>query len=147
MYSPDLLIDGESRTAVKSGNKYMFRLAAGKHVIALALNSAFSGETTFELTALAGSAHYLRVDTGLALNQRAVGYTPYVRSFDLVSVEDSLAIEQITECCSGEQKNKAKDKSQESKQQHGAGGVSASPGELNTPRGFSTDKTANPFNH
>jgi len=147
MYSPDLLIDGEARTAVKAGNKYMFRIEPGKHAIALALSSGFSGESAFELTVLAGSAYYLRVDTSLELQQGTAGYTPYARSFDLVSVDDKRAIEQITECCSGEEKNKAKDTRQEGWHQDGVGGVSVSPGEGDAVQGFSTDKTTNPFDH
>jgi len=142
MYSPDLLIDGETRTAVKAGNKYMFRIAPGKHDIALALNDGFSGEAVFELTALAGSAYYLRVDTSLELQQGTAGYSPYARSFDLVSIEHNVAIEQITECCSLEAKDTGKEKSEVVK-----GDKGASAAEPNTPQGFSTDKTANPFGH
>jgi hypothetical protein len=142
MYSPDLLIDGETRTAVKAGNKYMFRIEPGKHAITLALNDGFSGKTSFDLTALAGSAYYLRVDTGLELQQGVAGYTPYARRFDLVAVEHNLAIEQITECCSLEAKDTGKEKPE-----HMTGETSRSPDEENTSQGFSTDKTANPFDH
>jgi hypothetical protein len=142
MYSPDLLIDGETRTAVKAGNKYMFRIEPGKHVISLALNDGFSGDASYDLTALAGSAYYLRVDTSLELQQGAAGYRPYARSFDLVSVEHNVAIEQITECCSVEAKDTDKEKSEVV-----TGDEGASAAEANTPQGFSTDKTANPFDH
>lgn len=146
MYTPDLLLDGETRTEVRAGNKYMFRLEPGTHRVVLDTGSGFTGATALELTALAGSAYYLRVDTSLALQQGAAGYTPYARSFDLVAVEADQAIEQITECCTDRVGNTEGDTDREKREDDPGDKASVQDAD-STPQGFSTDKTANPFSH
>ena len=137
IYSPELLIDGELRADIDNGNKYLFRIAPGKHSIELAPSDQYAGDTSLELTAQAGTAYYLRIDTRIRLDDATAGYAPYVRSFDLVQVDPALAIEQISDCCTEQERAASDERPGKAEQQ-------PSPGE--TPRQeFTTDKTSNPF--
>lgn len=131
-YSPDIVINGEVKFAIKNANKQRITLMPGEYKIEIDPDGKYAGDTSLTVSLEAGKNIYLRVDTKLAIKNSAK-FEPYQRTFNLVKTDESLAITQIGECCTTNDK-KEKTIEQKVTEQH--------------PKDeFSVDKTQNPFSH
>lgn len=118
---------------IKNGKNSRLILNPGENKLEIDPDGNYSGLTTLTLHLKPGTTHYIRVDTTLKINH-AVSYEPYQRSFNLINVEEQLAINQISNCCMASIKNTSENPVTESVEQH--------------PKDeFSVDKTQNPFSH
>lgn len=132
IYSPDLYLNGEFKLSLKSGKNLLLTLSPGEHTFELEPDSNYSGLTAISLNLNAGYTYYIRLDSSLKINS-ASNYKPYQRSFNLINIEEKLAIKEIAQCCTINS-NKTALKSEK-------------PGEKKSTERFSVDKTQNPFSH
>lgn len=132
IYSPDILIDDEVKFAIKNTSKRLIRLKAGKHKIEIDPDKSYAGTTRLMLDLNPGENTYLRVDTKLEIKNSST-FEPYVRTFNLVKIDETSAIEEIAACCNAGNKKAATDEQKPS--------VKIKKDE------FSVDKTQNPFSH
>jgi hypothetical protein len=133
IYSPDLYINDEFKLSIKNAINARFTLPPGHHKFELEPDKNYSGNTRFSLNLSANSTYFVRVDTSLKINN-APGYQPYQRSFNLIRVDEQLAVKEIAECCMVTDIKSNTD--QETKTM-----------KTQTEDGFSIDKTQNPFSH
>ena len=133
MYSPDLYINNEFKLSIKNGNSVRLSLKPGEHKFEIEPDKNYSGLTTLSLNLNAGTSYFMRVDTSLKIIS-STNYEPYKRSFDLIKVEEQMAVKEIAECCVTNNK-RAADKSE------------VEPIQKESNNGFSVDKTQNPFSH
>lgn len=133
IYSPSLYINGEFKHSIKNGENTRLSLNAGEYIFELEPNKNYSSLTRLSLNLNSGTTYFLRVDTSLKI-EKTTDYKPYQRIFNLINVDENIAINQITECCMNENKKKT-DTSE------------ASLLTKKTRDGFSVDKTQNPFSH
>ena len=75
----------------------------------------------------------MRIDTALKIDNSS-DFKPYLRSFNLVSVPEKIAISEITECCT-----------RKSSKPHSPAGKAET--NIGSDDQFSVDKTQNPFSH
>ncbi len=132
-YSPELLVNGEYKMPIKNGRSSLLTLAPGKYMFEIEPDKNYSGLTQLSLTMVAGHTYYIRVDTALKIKSTA-NYQPYRRNFNLVSVDESLAIDQIEQCCTSKNTNSTEQ-------------VALPEKEKPPIEGFFVDKTQNPFSH
>lgn len=133
IYSPEVYVDGEFRFFTKNGKETRLTLTPGEHLFEIAPDENYAGITKIRLNLSAGNTYYLRVDTSLQIKNTTT-YQPYHRSFDLVNVDATLAVEQITQCCSNKEKITGH-------------ATEIKPVKKEHAEGFSVDKTQNPFSH
>jgi hypothetical protein len=134
LYSPDLYINGEFRLSVKTDHSTRLTLPPGNTTLELSPDEHYTGQTRIELELEAGQTYFIRVSSGLKINDAPAGdYQPYDRSFNLTRTDEKLARSQIAECCASD-KTTIIDKLEEVTDQH----------DSDT---FSVDKTQNPFSH
>ncbi len=132
-YSPELYVDDAFAVFIKNGTNTGLTLSPGEHIFEIAPDKNYAGFTKLRLNLRAGNTYYLRVDSSLRIKNTAI-YQPYQRSFDLLNIDAALATEQITQCCS--QKEKAS-----------AYAAEIEPVKKQATKGFSVEKTQNPFSH
>ena len=132
-YSPELFVNDEYKLSIKNGHHSSMTLTPGITVFEIDPNKNYSGVTQLSLTLLAGKAYYIRVNTSLKLDASA-SYEPYQRSFNLIVIDETVAVSQIEKCCLTKKKTSTKQKPLP---------------EIENPsdEGFSVDKTQNPFSH
>lgn len=132
MYSPDLYINDEYKLAIKNGKNTRLTLRPGDYKFELEPGGSYSGLRLVSKTLDAGNTYYIRVDTSLKI-ESVTQYEPYQRSFNLINVDEKLAINEITKCCTTKSTT----------------AIAAEPETLDKKShdGFSTDKTQNPFSH
>ena len=133
IYSPDLYVNDEFKLSLKSGNSTRLLFNAGKYTFKVAPDKNYSGLTQLSINLMAGSTYYVRVDSTLKINN-GIEYQPYQRSFNLIDVNASLAIAQISECCTNKQKAFTNNTETITR-------------ETEPKEGFSVNKTQNPFSH
>ena len=133
MYSPDLYINDKFMLSIKNGNSVRLSLKPEKHKFEIEPDKNYSGLTTLFLNLNAGTTYFIRVDTSLKIIS-STDYEPYKRSFDLIRVEEQMAVKEIAECCAIKNKKAANTSEVE--------WIKNEPDE-----GFSVDKTQNPFSH
>lgn len=133
MYSPDLYVNKEFKLSLKSGNNTRLTFIEGEHTFEIEPDKNYDGITHTVVNLSVGNTYYLRVDSGIQISDTAQ-YTPYKRSFNLITVDPVLATKQIAKCCTI--KTKSIKNSVE---------INSERGEPND--GFSVDKTQNPFSH
>ena len=133
IYSPELFINEEYKISIKNGQSSLIKLTPDNYIFAIEPDKSYSGITQLSLTLVAGHTYYIRVDTSLKIKS-ATTYEPYQRNFNLIHVDENLAISQIERCCLSKNKSSTE--------------RVVSPGsEKQTIDGFSVDKTQNPFSH
>ena len=138
-YSPDLYINEEFRYSIKSGKKTRLILDAGATIFEIEPDKDYSGVTRITTTLNPGDTYFLRVDTSLKI-KNTTSYEPYERSFSLIEVADQQAIEEISQCCHSGSNSNTSDDDQT--------GNNPSADETDkSDKGFSVDKTQNPFSH
>jgi hypothetical protein len=134
LYSPDLYINGEFRLSIKADHNTLLTLPPGNTILELSPDEHYTGQTRIELELEAGKIYFIRISSGLKMNDAPTGdYTPYARSFNLVRTDEKLARNQIAECCASDTTNII-DKLEEITDQPNSDT-------------FSVDKTQNPFSH
>lgn len=133
VYSPELYINGERKLTLKNGQNSLLTLDSGETTFEIEPDKNYSGQTRLKLNLLSGTTTFIRVDSSLMIENSA-SYKPYQRTFDLIKIDDKIAINQIAECCVNAG-TKAKDTSE-----------SMAPA-IKTDDGFSVNKTQNPFSH
>lgn len=133
LYSPDLYLNDEFKLSIKNGTNTRISMMPGGHIINIDRKQQYSGTTSLKLKLAAGNNYYVRISSALKIIN-ATNYQPYQRSFNLTVVDEAMAINEISDCCL-QINNKnvsnpeiAADKKSEKK-------------------GFSVDKTQNPFSH
>lgn len=131
MYSPDLYINDEFRLSIKNGTNTRLTLAPGEYKFSLQFENNFADNDGFSLTLEKGKNYYIAINTSLKIKS-AINYEPYRRSFNLVNVDESRAINEIADCCINT-KQKASTETVTDKK--------------TATQGFSIDKTQNPFSH
>ncbi|MBE9568686.1 MAG: DUF2846 domain-containing protein [Proteobacteria bacterium] len=131
MYSPDLYLNDEYKLTIKNGKKARLVLAPGNYKFELEPGSNYEGLTKTSMALAPEETYYIRLDTTLKINSSS-NFEPYRRSFNMINVEEALAIKQIAECCSDENRKTE---------------VKAGEKEKNKDEQFSVDKTQNPFSH
>lgn len=132
IYSPDIIINGETRFAIKNANKQRVTLNPGEHTIEIEPDKNYAGITRLRLALESGKTTYLRVETKLEINS-AIKYEPYKRTFNLVKIDAAIAIEEIGECCNTHNNNQDAAEKKLVKQKN--------------EDAFSVEKTQNPFSH
>lgn len=132
-YSPELLVNDEYKLSIKNGQYSSMTLPPGKTIFEIEPNKNYAGITEISLILSAGKSYYIRTDTSLKLDASAT-YEPYQRVFNLIVVDEALAVSQIEKCCLTNEKT--------STQQGPIHEV-----EKSSDEGFSVDKTLNPFSH
>lgn len=132
IYSPELFVNGEYRLSIKNGKSSRITLTPGEYTFELEPDKNYSGSTQLALTLTAAQTYYLRLDTSLKIIS-ATTYSPYQRVYNLLTIDETTAIDQIEQCCLAK---------------HSPAPL-ASPPEEEKPAldGFSVDKTQNPFSH
>ncbi len=133
IYSPDLYINNEFKLSIKNGKNVRLSLTPGEYKFEIEPDKNYSGLTALSFHLSAGSTYFIRVDTSLKIKS-STNYEPYKRSFNLINVEEQLAVKEIAKCCTTKN-NKTSDKSE-------VKSIKKEPDE-----GFSVDKTQNPFSH
>jgi hypothetical protein len=133
VYSPELYINGEHKLTLKNGQNTALSLAPGEATFEIEPAKNYSGLTRLTLNLVAGTTTFIRVDSTLRI-ERSTSYEPYRRSFDLIQVDDELAISQIIECC-------VNDSSKPD------AALESVPTVIKSDDEFSVDKTQNPFSH
>lgn len=131
MYSPDLYINSEFKQPIKNGKNMRLTLAPGEYKFEIDPDKNYAGLTTLSMNLNAGKIYYIRVDTSLKVKS-VTNYEPYQRSFNMIKVDEKLALKQIAECCMTKNKKTINKTNSVEKQ---------------TGDGFSVDKTQNPFSH
>jgi len=138
LYSTEISVDDEHIFMVKLGQLKRLKISAGQHQIKLETNSNIIGHQQIDITMEAGKNYYFSITTTLKMESGA-NYKPYKRQFDLQQVQQTAAIEQITDCCySKKAANKTSEQTPAANE--------ATPPENNDAT-FSVDKTNNPFSH
>ena len=132
MYSPDILINDEVKFSIKNTSKRHITVDPGKYIIQIDTDENYVGTTSLTVDIKPAENIYIRVDTKLAV-KKSIRFEPYERTFNLVRIETSAAIEEIAACCTS---NNTKEVAVEQK------GSSENKNET-----FSVDKTQNPFSH
>ena len=133
VYSPDLYINDKFERSIKNGNNIRLSLKPDEYKFEIKADKNYSDLTTLSLNLNADTICFIRVDTLLKIIS-STNYEPYKRSFNLIKVEEQIAVKEIAECCAT--KNiKIADKSE-------VKSIEKEPDE-----GFSIDKTQNPFSH
>jgi len=135
VYSPDLLVNGEVKFSLKTGNKYLLSLSPGNTTFEIEPDKNYSGITQLKLPLKLNQRYYLRIDTTLKINN-SVSYEAYQRGFSLVEVDEKSALIEIAECCSQKIKNISKRTE-----------VDSTLNKKDSGDSFSVDKTQNPFSH
>ena len=132
LYSPGLLVDGEFKLYLKNSVNNLLTLTPGEHLFSFQADKKYSSLTPLALTLNAGTISYIRVTTSLKVKNTG-SYEPYTRSFELVPVEEPIALVEISQCCVDDsipaEDKKASDPAATSNEE------------------FSVDKTQNPFSH
>lgn len=132
IYSPDLYINNEFKLSIKNGKHSRLSLMPGEYKFELEPDKNYAGSTSLSLNLNTGTTYFIRVDTSLKI-ESATSYKPYQRSFNLIKIDEKLAVNEIAKCCVIKSKK-------------------ITPSEINTiikepDDGFSVDKTQNPFSH
>ena len=133
MYSSDLYINNKFKSAIENRNNVRLSLKPDEYKFEIKADKNYSALTTLSLNLNADTIYFIRVDTALKIIS-STNYEPYKRSFNLIKVEEQMAVKEIAECCVIKNK-KIADKSEVTS-------IEKEPNE-----GFSVDKTQNPFSH
>ena len=107
-------------------------LEPGKTVFNLAPDEHYTDSSQIEVELVAGKTYYLRVSTQLKIANSS-DYQPYRRDFNIQTVTDAIARNEISDCCTS--KNDT---------------ITLPEITTTEPDGkesFSVDKTQNPFSH
>ena len=132
-HSPGLTINNEFKFYLKNAINSQLALKPGQHHFGFQADNIYSELTSLSLKLKAGSIYYIRVNTSLKL-KTTEGYQPYQRRFNLTLVDETLAIKEIADCCL-----KHDTKSKEN--------IVKKADDKPASKGFSVDKTQNPFSH
>ena len=133
VYSPDLYINDKFERSIKNGSNIRLSLKPDEYKFEIEPDKNYSGLSSLSLNLSAGAICFIRIDTAIKI-VNSINYEPYKRSFNLIKVEEQMAVKEIAECCS--RKNKKTADNSEIK-----------PIEKTSNKGFSVDKTQNPFSH
>jgi len=131
-YSPGLLINGEFKLYTKNAMNSRLSLVPGEYQFEFQNENKYSELTPLSLILKNGANYFIRVNTSLKINN-GTSYEPYTRSFTLTRVDEQQAVKEITECCIHNSKPPNKEKTK--------------PNEKTPNKGFTVDKTQNPFSH
>lgn len=131
-YSPDLYVNNEFKLSIKNSNKTRMLLKPGKTIFNLAADAHYTDSSQIELELVAGKTYYLRVSTQLKIANSS-DYQPYQRSFNIKTVTDKIAQNEISDCCTSKNDSITMPEI-----------TTTEPGGSES---FSVDKTQNPFSH
>ncbi len=133
LYAPGININGDFKFYAKGGTNSRVSLAPGEYVFEFQPEQKYYELIPLSLKLDAGKIYYIRVNTALKITDES-NYKPYQRSFSLKQIEEPQALIEITECCNTHDK-KSSTKSEDISNKQ------------NSKKGFSVDKTQNPFSH